>query len=116
DLNAVYQNFEIPVPGALTPNPQVSVVTYSSFFRVLYNASYLTRDDSQKALALLAGVDYKDGLVAGVPASVPIAHKFGERETTGDTTKQLNDCGIVYYPSHPYLLCVMTRGDSMPVL
>ena len=58
---------------------------------------------------------FTEGLVAGVPSSTPVAHKFGIvsffRGTTV-TSRELHDCGIVYAPSHPYLLCVMTRGSS----
>ena len=43
--------------------------------------------------------------------NIPVAHKFGERELPN--ADQLHDCGIVYVPKHPYLLCVMTRGDSL---
>jgi hypothetical protein len=39
-----------------------------------------------------------------------VAHKFGER-IMGDSF-QLHDCGIVYYPDNPYLLCVMTKGHD----
>ncbi len=60
-------------------------------------------------------------VVAGVPSTVDVAHKFGERTTlASDTesteTKQLHDCGIVYFPENPYLLCVMTRGTDFKVL
>jgi len=99
----------------------LSVKDYASFFRVLFNASYLTRKDSEKALDLLARADYKDGLVAGVPKGVVVAHKFGERSfqdpTLGQNVtigeKQFHDCGIIYYPERPYILCVMTRGFNM---
>jgi len=95
----------------------MSVKEYASFFRILFNASYLNRDMSTKALRILSAVDYKNGIVAGVPSSVRVVHKFGER-TLGPKleTKQLHDCGIVYYPNHPYLLCVMTRGSSFESL
>lgn len=92
---------------------QLTVKSYSSLFRVLYNAQYLNVEMSQKALSLLTRSAYVDGLVAGVPAGVKVAHKFGIRDISGEQTKQFHDCGIVYHPKRPYLLCVMTRGNDM---
>ena len=48
-----------------------------------------------------------------------VAHKFGERGIIGQDgieQKQLHDCGIIYYPNHPYILCVMTRGYKLAEL
>ena len=59
----------------------------------------------------MAATDYHDALPAGVPPNIAVAHKFGEAGT-GDTDRQLHDCGIVYFPDHPYLACIMTRGDD----
>lgn len=80
-------------------------------FRGIYNGSLLNKENSNKVLEWLSQSKFKDGLVAGVPGSVMIAHKFGER-LLEDNTKQLHDCGIVYYPDNPYLLCVMTHGND----
>ena len=92
---------------------QLSVRQYASFFRLLYNASYLNRTHSEQALALMAGSSYVKGLAAGVPKSVPVAHKFGERGNLDANIRyQLHDCGIVYHPHTPYLLCIMTQGDD----
>jgi hypothetical protein len=44
---------------------------------------------------------------------MPVAHKFGIRDIAGEQEKQFHDCGIVYYPKRPYLLCVMTRGNDI---
>lgn len=89
-----------------------TVLTYSGFLRVLFNGTYLTKEMSDLALGNLAESEFRAGLVAGVPASVPVAHKFAERSDPQTGEKQLHDCGIVYYPRHPYLLCVMTKGPG----
>lgn len=91
----------------------VSVLSYAGFFRVLYNASYLGREMSEKALEYLSQADFPQGLQAGIPPGVPAAQKFGEFGIAGGKV-QLHDCGIVYHPSRPYILCVMTRGGAQP--
>ena len=115
-LQKVFSDFGINYSGTAQNDIFVNIKNYSTFFRVLFNASYLSRDDSESALKILSESDYKDGLVAGVPSGVAVAHKFGERELAGQNGDQLHDCGIVYYPSHPYLLCVMTRGSNIDSL
>lgn len=90
----------------------IRVKDYAAFFRVLFNSSYLNIENSKKALALLNESTFKDWLKAGIPSDVMIAHKFGERWiiwANWTEEKQLHDCWIIYYPNHPYLLCVMTR-------
>jgi beta-lactamase class A len=104
--------YELNVASANnTEEDFLSPITYSNIMRILYNSSYLTRNSSEKILQWLSETDFKDGLVAGVPSTIPVAHKFGERDVTA-TTKELHDCGIIYYPDHPYILCVMTLGDN----
>ena len=92
----------------------LSVKSYASIFRLLYNASYLSKESSDKVLNYLSKSIFNVGLRKGVPDNVPIAHKFGERFIGEDN--QLHDCGIVYYPKNPYLLCVMTRGKNLAAL
>lgn len=91
----------------------ISVRDYATFMRVLYNASYLGREYSSHALDLLTKTSFRDGLVAGLPVGTKVAHKFGIRFKEGTTAMQLHDCGIVYAPDRPFLLCVMTKGHSL---
>lgn len=111
----VYKDLGLHVPGTADLNDFMTVKDYASFFRILYNASYLTPEYSEHALKLLTEVEFKEGLVAGVPSDIKVAHKFGER-TFGDEKKQLHDCGIVYLEDRPYLLCIMTRGTDYNAL
>lgn len=94
-----------------TPDDFMDVQEYATLFRVLYYSTYLNKDYSEKSLELLSQAEFKQGLVANLPKNITVAHKFGEREVSSGV-HQLHDCGIVYYPNHPYLLCVMTKGPS----
>lgn len=88
----------------------MTVNQYATFFRVLYNGSYLNRDMSEFALSLLAHSEFDYGIRGGVRDKTTVANKFGTREHLGSS--QLHDCGIVYYPGQPYILCMMTRGPD----
>lgn len=124
DKKTMYQIFTdlgITVPENVSqPGDYITPGNFSRFFRTLYNSTYLNEEYSQKALELLSKSDFKYGLVAGVPADVTVAHKFGESvdvDTAGKTVGyELHDCGIVYIPAHPYLICVMTTGTSYDTL
>jgi beta-lactamase class A len=93
----------------------MDVKTYSSFFRILYNGTYLSQDNSERLLTVLSRSAFSQGLSAGLPQDITVAHKFGEADSP-DGTKQLHDCGIVYKPRQPYLICVMTKGNNFPAL
>ena len=99
----------------------ISVKSYSYIFRILYNSTYLSRELSEKALQYLSYADFNQGIVGGLPKGVIAAQKFGERtilapDGVTPLRRELHDCGIVYYPEHPYLLCVMTRGEDFDTL
>ena len=114
-LNAVYTALGIQNPGNDSADYQISARTYGLFFRVLYNATYLSPENSERALRLLSQTTFNNGLSAGVPKGTVVAHKYGEHilSTNGVATGiELSDCGIVYYPAHPYLLCVMTSSKD----
>jgi beta-lactamase class A len=83
---------------------------YSGFFRILYNASYLNREMSEKALQLLTLEDFPIGISAGVPKGTIVASKFGEAEP--GAYKQLHEFGIVYHPTGAYILGIMTEGSD----
>lgn len=104
--------------GLLPPNSDsdrtISVRSYAGIYRLLFNASYLSLENSNLVLALLSQSAFNDGLRAGVPANIPIAHKFGERMEGG--ANQLHDCGIIYFPKNPYLLCIMSQGKNISEL
>lgn len=115
ELFQIYQDLDVDISKAFT-NPNGNIITvkdYASFYRILFNASYLNQDMSEKALKLLSQSEYKEALVAGVPSTIAVAHKFGERKYLDTNETQLHDCGIIYAPNKPYLLCVMTRGSDI---
>lgn len=97
----------------------MSTEDYSYIFRTLYNATYLRKGYSEQALKLLTFTKFNNGIVSGVSSTTRVAHKFGEHTVTYNgfvSERQLHDCGIIYYPEKPYLLCVMTKGKDFSKL
>jgi len=109
-LDDVFRDMNIDAQGIDKEEniDHMSPRTYSLVYRVLYGSSYLNREMSEKGLELLTRTQFLNGLREGVPNNIEVAHKYGSRVNNGN--EELHDCGIVYYPSHPYLICVMTRG------
>ena len=107
----------VPRTDPNTPTT-VSPREYAATFRALYSATVVERSSSERTLELTAASTFHDGLVAGVPAGTVVSHKFGERTLVDaqGTRRELHDCGIVYHPRGPYVMCVMTEGDDFRTL
>ncbi len=93
--------------------------TVGLMFRSLYNGSYLDLGSSQELLRVLTSARYAKGIVAGVDPGIRVSHKFGEAtmvDEGGGNTAVLHDCGVVYKPEQPYILCVMTEGKDFTAL
>jgi len=106
----VFTDLDLPSPPSVGEY-FISPVDYSKFFRVLYSASYLRPDLSEAALELLTKSTFKDGICAGIDPNVKIAHKFGERII--GTSAQLHEFGIVFLKNEPYMIGVMSKGNSL---
>ncbi|MFA4991560.1 MAG: serine hydrolase [Candidatus Omnitrophota bacterium] len=109
-LEGVFTDMGLSVTDVYEKTDFISVKEYASFFRILFNASYLGRDMSEKALRILSESTFRSGIVAGMPGGTVVSHKFGERKNQENQTLQLHECGIVYHRDRPYLICVMTYG------
>jgi beta-lactamase class A len=94
----------------------ISVKKYSSFFRTLYNASYLNNKMSNYALEILSNARYGFGIRKEIPSEIKVAHKYGSNGIPVSDHElklnQLHHFAIVYAPDKTFLLGIMTRGDS----
>jgi beta-lactamase class A len=86
----------------------ISPKDYGNMLRSLYISSYLRRPMSELALNMMLRTKYNTQIPAGVPTGIPIAHKVGFNFEIGE----FHDCGIVYIPQKPYIICLMSRESS----
>lgn len=104
---SVYDGLDIELPdGELRPT-QLTAKSYASILKALYFSSIINKEHSEYILSLLTQTPFNDKLVAGVPAGVTVAHKIGVIDT-----QLYHDCGIVYEPQRPYLLCMLSKSDE----
>ncbi len=68
----VHTDLGLPNP-ATNENYTITAKQYTILLRVLYNATYLGRQYSEKALQILSKATYNQGLVAGVPKDTVVA-------------------------------------------
>lgn len=113
-MQKMFADFELPVPSITQQDYKIDIASCSRFLRVLFNATYLSKDNSEFALELLSKSGYKKGIVKDIDQSVKVAHKFGERNVDG--TQQLHEFGIFFFANRPYLLGVMTKGSNNAML
>lgn len=114
-LNSLAIALHLPAPTQIDPGDDyLTAANFAYFLRVLYNGTYLGNDASERVMELLSKTDFRDGIVAGLPTGITVAHKFGLISFADNNNhifkRELHDCGIIYLPSHPYLLCVMTKS------
>ena len=105
-----FSDLGITEPHFENPNYMLNAKEYSNMFKALYSASYLRKRASDTALALLTQTDFRQGLVKELPASVMVAHKFGE--AGNNQIHELHESGIVYLDNNPYMITIMTRGTD----
>jgi beta-lactamase class A len=92
-----------------TPNYQdINLKTLSNMFLSLYNATYVSPEHSEQILEYLANSPFNEKIVAGVPESIPVAHKIG----IAANAETFSDCGIIYAPNRHYLLCLGSNGGD----
>lgn len=94
-----------------TINGVISSKQYSNNLRALYYSTYLKRPFSELGLSIMSETDYNNQIPAGVPDEIPVSHKIGYFFTQ-DGKAGYHDCGIIYYPNKPYILCVMSKQTT----
>ena len=94
--------------GFLETDGGMSAKRYSVILRTLYNASFLSEENSEKLISFLAQEPFREYLGSGLPETVTFAHKIGI-----DTSRKVYlDSGILYLERRPYILIVMTKEKT----
>lgn len=79
---------------------------YSSILKCLYLSCLTTFENSQQILEWMSEANSPPRLRGSLPSDIKVAHKYG---TSGGTSE--SDCGIVYIPKRPYIICIMLGTD-----
>ncbi len=75
----------------------------ATLFEKLAKGDVVSREASAEMIAILKRQKHNEGIPAGLPPGLEVAHK------TGEVTKIHHDAGVVY-ARRPYVLVVLTRG------
>lgn len=116
-LNEVFSDLGIDVREDEATPVFITIERYATFFRVLYNATYLTPEYSEEALSTLAQTTRTTSLLEkNLPQSIQLISRVGGRKLPSGAGMEIYECNIVYYPRHNYLLCVSGQAESVQAL
>lgn len=107
----VFSDVGLTEPDFKLSQYPIKVNDFSVFMKELYNASYLSQEDSESCLEMLSRSDFKEGLLSGLPSSCTVAHKFGEGGF--DNNPNFSETALVYCGKKPYLITIMAKGSDM---
>jgi len=110
-VKQLFANFGLTPPDQENQNYTITTREYASFFKALFNSSYLSPAFSQYAAELLSNCAFQEGFATAFPEDTKMWHKFGEWKAN-DQSFELHESGIVYIKNDPYLLTIMTKGDQ----
>ena len=105
---AVYSMGVYPTNDTNQDTEKISPKQYSNIFRSLYYSTYLKRPFSQLALSLMEDTIYNSQIKSGLPENIKFSHKVG----INNPYSAFHDCGIVYVPHKPYMICIMSTNTT----
>jgi hypothetical protein len=117
-LNEIYSDLGIDLQEASKyTDDYLSTKAYSLLFRILYNSTYLNPKYSELAVSLISEGSMPVGVAASLPNNIPIAIQSHSR-SIDDRSGRLEtyNCGIAYYPGHPYLICATAVGKNQQLI
>ena len=98
-------------PENLSEASTISAEDFSLFMRTLYNATYLTINNSEYATKLLcSSKNLNETDRIGIPSSVKMARDFAVNNDS--TEKELHESSIIYVNNFPYNITIMTKGKD----
>jgi len=110
-IDTVFDNLDIP-KETKGKYHIVSPKSYSSIFRSLYLSSYLSQQSSNEILTILTQTIFNDKIAALPSKEIKVAHKIGVLNSINSEEHIYTDCGIVYVPSRPYVLCIFVNASE----
>lgn len=111
EVNEVYDYLDISILFE-DSNPLISPKSYSSILRSLYLSSFLDLKNSDYVLDVLTHTIFEDKISAGVPSHIKVSHKVGIFSDLDTKQNVYSDCGIIYVPQRPYILCVFVKDNE----
>lgn len=108
----VFDSLDLDIDTNTEENSSISPKNYASILRSLYLSSYLSRENSNEILEILSQSSDDLRIRSGIPDDISVSSKFGISFNTDPRNSAYSDCGIIYVPKRPYLLCIMTQSDE----